>query len=158
AGGSVARDWSTAVSRMTKPCGMTATAEAGLSWSSWTAVDRVYSAGSSAIPPAMTVPSSATDQLSVLEALMTVWTSLPRRGPAARALTVNCWEIPKSSAEVLASSTSLMFFRLSSSDRMSVKAWVKRSTWGTTTVSSASGNRTRRLALLRREDPEEAMV
>ena len=46
----------------------------------------------------MTVPSSATDQSPDLEPLIASWTSLPSRGPAARALTVSFCETPYDAA------------------------------------------------------------
>ena len=54
-----------------------------------TTVSREYSPSTRASPPAMTVPSSATDQSPDLLPLMAVCTSLPSRGPAARALTTS---------------------------------------------------------------------
>src|SRR6478609_4936918 len=49
-----------------------------------------YSPSSRGYPPQTTEPSSATVQSPDFDALITCCTSLPSRGPAARALTDNC--------------------------------------------------------------------
>ena len=83
----------TAVSRTTNPpVGSTPTASAEPAEPA--TVSRVYSPSCSASPPAVTVPSSAADQSPDLEPWIAFCTSLPSRGPAARALTVSFCETP----------------------------------------------------------------
>ena len=78
------------------PDGRTATA----SWlaappSPWTTVSRVYSPSSSSSPPHTSRPSSSSLQSPALLARIAACTSLPSRGPAARALTVSRWVTPE---------------------------------------------------------------
>ncbi len=105
----------TAVSRTTKPPeGSIAVAPASAA-SPATTVSRAYSPSTSARPPAVTVPSASTLQSPDLLPLMARWTSLPSRGPAARALTVRRWLTPKSASLAVATSTRVNALTLSSS-------------------------------------------
>ena len=118
-------------------------------------VSRAYSPSTSASPPAVTVPSSATDQSPVFEPLIASWTSLPSRGPAARALTVSRCSTPYDAASGASSvEHGRPALRLSSSATSCVEAGEVGAS-GTTTVSDGSGRRLRRLAALRSAEPAE---
>ena len=148
----------TSVLSTTKPpAGNTATAEDAAAEppaASATTVSSEYSCGSSSRPPAVTTPASLTDQSPDLEPLMACWTFLPRRGPAARALTTSFCSMPNSSGEALSASSRRTERRFSSSATTAAKP-PSASAPGATTVSSCSGRRTRRFAALRSEEPVE---
>ncbi len=137
----------TAVSSTTKPPpGSIPIADA--SSSEPATVSRVNSPSCSASPPAVTVPSSATDQSPDFEPLMAACTSLPSRGPAARALTVSFCETPYDAASGAPASSSSTIFTLTSSDTIDTNPSSACAS-STTTVSSDSGSRLRRLAAFR---------
>ena len=102
----------------------------------------------------MTVPSSATDQSPDLEPLIASWTSLPSRGPAARALTVSLWDTPYDAASGAPRSSSRTALTLSSSATMPSKP-ASAAASSTTTVSEASGSRLRSPAALRSAEVDE---
>ena len=85
---------------------------------------------------------------------MACWTFLPRRGPAARALTTSFCSMPNSSGEAFSASSRRTERRFSSSATTAAKP-PSASAPGATTVSSCSGRRTRRFAALRSEEPVE---
>ena len=119
-----------------------------------TTVSRVYSPASSSSPPEVTTPSAETDQSPVLLPRMAVWTSLPSRGPAARALTVSRWVTPKSASLAVSTSTKVIVLTLSSS-RMIEANGSSFAGSGATTVRPLSGSRARSPLALRRLDPTE---
>ena len=102
----------------------------------------------------MTVPSSATDQSPDFDALIAVCTSLPSRGPAARALTVSRRDTPYVAASGCWSSSSRTVFTLSSSATIGSNPASSPAPL-TTIVSSASGSRLRSPAPLRSAEPAE---
>ncbi len=104
----------TAVSSTTKPpVGSTPTAAD--SSAEPATVSSVYSPSTSASPPAVTLPSSATDQSPDFEPLIACCTSLPSRGPAARALTVSRCETPYDAASGASASRKRTDFTFTSS-------------------------------------------
>ena len=114
----------------------------------------MYSPSSSTSPPAVTVPSSATDQSPDFEPWIAACTSLPRRGPAARALTDSRWDTPYAAASGASASSSRTCLRFSSSATSDSKPDSAAGS-ATTTVSEASGRRVRSDAALRRAEPAE---
>src|SRR6478735_1465942 len=141
----------TAVSRATKPPRGSMPIEVSSSDEPAT-VSRAYSPSTSASPPAVTVPSSATDQSPDFDPLIASWTSLPRRGPAARALTVSRCETPYDAASGASTASTRTSLRFSSSATSCSKPARSASV---TTVRPASGRRLRRLAALRSAEPAE---
>ena len=81
-----------------------------------------YSPSSSASPPAVTVPSSATDQSPDFEPLIASCTSLPSRGPAARALTVSFCSTPYAAASSDSAASSRTSLTLTSSRTIALEA------------------------------------
>ena len=82
----------------------------------------------------MTVPSSATDQSPDFEPLMACCTSLPSRGPAARALTVSRCETPYDAASGASAASSRTAFTFTSSATIDSKP-ASAAGSATTTVS-----------------------
>ncbi|OPZ48853.1 MAG: hypothetical protein BWY91_03149 [bacterium ADurb.BinA028] len=106
------------------------------------------------MPPAVTVPSGAVDQSPALAARIAVWTSLPRRGPATRALTDRRRITPKSLSCANSTSRRTTDRTLTSSAMIAEKGSSAAGSVVTTT-NSASGSRARRLAPFRNDDTAE---
>ena len=117
-------------------------------------VSRVYSPSWSASPPEVTVPSSATDQSPDFEPLIAAWTSLPSRGPAARALTVSRCSTPYDAASGDSEPRSRTSFTLTSSRTIASNP-ASAAGSSTTTVRVDSGSRLRRLPAFRSADVAE---
>ena len=114
----------------------------------------MYSPSTSASPPAVTVPSSATDQSPDFEPLMACCTSLPSRGPAARALTVSRCETPYDAASGASAPSSRTERTLTSSATIDSKPSSAAGS-ATTTVSCDSGSRLRSERALRSAEVAE---
>ena len=123
-----------------------------------TTVSSTNSPSTSSSPPAVTLtpPSGLTtaSQSPDFDALIAVCTSLPSRGPAARALTVSRWETPYAAASGESAASRLTCFTLTSSATIDVNGSSAAGS-STTTVSEPSGSRLRRPPALRRADVAE---
>ena len=143
----------TAVSSTTKPPLRSTPVELASSVEPAT-VSRVYSPSCSTRPPAVTVPSAATDQSPDFEPLMAVCTSLPSRGPAARALTLSRCSTPYDAASADSDPSSRTSLTLTSSRTIASNP-ASAAGSSTTTVRVESGSRLRRLPALRSADVAE---